>query len=121
MKRPGEHFTGTVDQFLNHCAGMDIEAVQSQVDKQNRDNCIEYIKKESNCSDEEANELYDAICLSEVKQVVDKLVADGLLEISEYGDDGEPKFVLTELGNQVHCELNTNTDTKPKKTVRKKK
>jgi hypothetical protein len=119
MKRPGEHFTGTIDQFLNHCAGMDIEAVQSQVDKQNRDNCIEYIKKESNCSDEEATELYDAICLSEVKQVVDKLVADGLLEISEYGDDGEPKFVLTELGNQVHGEL--NTDTKPKKTVRKKK
>lgn len=120
MKRTGEHFKGTVDQFLEHCANMDPNAVQEQVDKQNHASCIEFIIKESGCTQAEAEMIYGEICLDEVKQTVDKLVADGLLQIDEYDADGEPKFILTELGKQVHNQMDSKPNKK-KKTAKKKK
>jgi len=120
MKRQGKHFTGTVDQLLEHCANMDLNAVQEQVDTQNRASCIDYIRKESGCSKAEAEKIYEEICLLEVKQTVDKLVADGLLQIGEYDADGEPKFILTELGKQVHNQMDSKPNKK-KKTAKKKK
>ena len=126
MKRTGEHFSGSVDQFLNHCSNLDLEVVQEQVNKQNYDSCIEHIKKHSECSEAEAIKLYDEFCLSEVKQTVDQLVEDGILQISEYNHNGEPLYVLTELGTKVHAELNATPKTPVKKpakkpTVKKKK
>jgi len=121
MKRTGEHFKGTVDQFLEHCANMDLNAVQEQVDKQNHASCIEFIIKESGCTQAEAEKIYEEICLLEVKQTVDKLVADGLLQIGEYDADGEPKFILTELGKQVHNQMEQPVKKPVKKTAKKKK
>ena len=57
------------------------------------------------CSLEEAEEIYNEIALSEVKQTVDKMVADGIMEIVGYNDDNEPLFGLTELGKQIQKEL----------------
>ena len=121
MKRQGKHFTGTVDQLLEHCANMDLNAVQEQVDTQNRASCIDYIRKESGCSKAEAEKIYEEICLLEVNQTVDKLVADGLLQIGEYDADGEPKFILTELGKQVHNQMEQPVKKPVKKTAKKKK
>jgi len=43
--------------------------------------------------------------LAEVKETVDKMVAEGLLYVSGHNEDGEPLFQLTELGKAVRNEL----------------
>ncbi len=117
MKHTGEHFTGTIDQLLEHCDNLDLKSVQEQINKQNRNDCIEYIKKESGCSEEEANTIYDEIRMEEVDETVHQLVMDGILQIGDYNADGEPEFILTELGKQ----LQEQTDEELKPTVKKKK
>ena len=117
MKHTGEHFTGTIDQLLEHCDNLDLKSVQEQINKQNRNDCIEYIKKESGCSEEEANTIYDEIRMEEVDETVHQLVMDGILQIGDYNADGEPEFILTELGKQ----LQKQTDEELKPTVKKKK
>lgn len=117
MKHTGEHFTGTIDQLLEHCDNLDLKSVQDQINKQNRNDCIEYIKKESGCSEEEANTIYDEIRMEEVDETVHQLVMDGILQIGDYNADGEPQFILTELGKQLHQQ----TDEELKPTVKKKR
>lgn len=117
MKHTGEHFKGTIDQLLEHCDNLDLKSVQDQINKQNRNDCIEYIKKESGCSEEEANTIYDEIRMEEVDETVHQLVMDGILQIGDYNADGEPQFILTELGKQLHQQ----TDQELKPTVKKKK
>ena len=119
MKHTGEHFTGTIDQLLDHCANLDLKSVQEQINKQNRNDCIEYIKKESGCSEEEANTIYDEIRMEEVEETVHQLVMDGILQIRDYNADGDPEFILTELGKQLHQLIDVNPEDKP--TVKKKK
>lgn len=117
MKHTGKHFTGTIDQLLEHCDNLDLKSVQDQINKQNRNDCIEYIKKDSGCSEEEATNLYDEICLAEINETVDQLVAGGLLEIIDYDAHGDPKFILTESGKRLK-ELRVD---ETKTTVKKKK
>lgn len=117
MKHTGENFTGTIDQLLEHCDNLDLKSVQDQINKQNRNDCIEYIKKDYGCSEEEATKLYDEICMAELDETVDQLVMDGILEIGDYNADGEPQFILTKLGKQ----LQEQTDEELKPTVKKKK
>lgn len=119
MKHTGENFTGTIDQLLDHCSNLDLKSVQEQINKQNRNDCIEYIKKESGCSEEEANTIYDEIRMEEVDETVHQLVMDGILQIRDYNADGDPEFILTELGKQLHQLIDVNPEDKP--TVKKKK
>lgn len=119
MKHTGENFTGTIDQLLDHCSNLDLKSVQEQINKQNRNDCIEYIKKESGCSEEEANTIYDEIRMEEVDKTVHQLVMDGIIQIRDYNADGDPEFILTELGKQLHQLIDVNPEDKP--TVKKKK
>ena len=87
-----EMFNGTVDQFLEHCSKMDVEAVSRQVDAANYEECIRYIMCEAECDRVEAHEIYDAIRLKEVSDAVANLLELGLIEIVGYNDDGEPLY-----------------------------
>ena len=49
--------------------------------------------------------IYGEIALAEVKETMEQLLKDGIVRISGYNDEGEPLFVLTELGKQVKKEL----------------
>lgn len=100
-------FVGTVDQLLNHCSKLDIE--QLYVDCEKRE-CIDVIVKEMNCSVEEAQIIYNEFALEEVKDAVNQLINEGLMKISGYNEDGEPLFVLTELGKKVQEELINQKD-----------
>lgn len=98
-------FTGSIDEFLDHCTKLDISE-QSEVIKQSeREECLRIIMRDCECSFEEAEEIYDQIALNEVKETIDQLVKDGIVEVSGYNDDGEPLFTLTELGKQIQKEL----------------
>jgi len=105
MSNTSESYTGTIDSFLDHCSKLNINEVEEQVKEQERQECLEIIMEQCECSMEEAEEIYDEIALTEVKNTIDNLVKEGLVEVSGYNEDGEPLFVLTELGKQVQKNL----------------
>lgn len=105
MKNKLNTFTGSIDDFLNHCSQLDISNLEEQLKDQEKEECLEVIMKEIDCSLEEAEQIYNEIALKEVQDTVDQLVAEGLLEISGYNEEGEPLFVLTELGKKVQEEI----------------
>jgi hypothetical protein len=100
-----DNFTGSIDDLLNHCTNLDVDKVEEQVHVEEREACIQVIMKELDCNEFEAEIIYNEISLAETKSTVDKMVADGLLYISGYNEEGEPLFSLTELGKAVRNEL----------------
>lgn len=105
MSNTSETYTGTIDSFLDHCSKLNINEVEEQVKQQEREECLEVIMEQCECSLEEAEEIYSEIALAEVKETIDQMVKDGLVEVSGYNEDGEPLFVLTELGKQIQKNL----------------
>lgn len=114
-------FTGTVDQLLEHCSNLNFDISDEEVKARERESALKYIMDSQKVDREEAIEIYNMIALQEVKETVDKLVSDGLLEITEYGEDGEPKFGLTSLGNQCANEIKNQDKQKKTKKSKKKK
>jgi hypothetical protein len=98
-------FKGSVNELLKHCSNIDVDELYDQCEKRE---CLSIIMRETNCSEEEAELLYIDIALNDVKDTVDSLVEEGLVEISGFNKDGEPLFVLTELGKKVQNEINKN-------------
>ena len=100
-----DNFTGSVDDLLNHCSNLDLDKVQDQVKEEEKELCIDVLMKELDCSEEEAEIIYNDLALKEIQETVDKMVTDGILYISGHNDDGEPLFSLTPLGKQIQKEL----------------
>ena len=100
-----DNFTGSIDDLLNHCSNLDTAKVEEQVKAEEKEACIQVIMKELECDEVEAEVIYNEIALAEVKETVDKMVAEGLLYVSGHNEDGEPLFQLTELGKAVRNEL----------------
>jgi len=106
-KHPGT-FTGTVDELLEHCSNLDTKELNADLVEVNKIESIEYIKRKFECSDEEAEFIYQEICNAEVQNTVDELVEEGLVEVIGTNEDGEPLFGLTKLGKQIQKELDKN-------------
>jgi hypothetical protein len=100
------NFFGSVDDLLNHCTHLDVDKIEQQVKAEEKEECIRVIMKELECNEFEAGVIYNEIALVEVKETVDKMVADGLLYMSGHTEDGEPLFSLTELGKAVRDKMN---------------
>ena len=100
-----DNFTGSIDDLLNHCSKLDTAKVEEQVKVEEKEACIQVIMKELECNTYEAEIIYNDLVLAEVKETVDKMVADGLLYVSGHNEDGEPLFQLTELGKAVRNQL----------------
>ncbi len=73
---------------------------------------------QQNVDRQQAIEIYNTIAFEEVKETVDQLVKEGLLQISGYNQDGEPKFTLTEFGKKCAAEI--KNQEKSKKYKKKK-
>ena len=116
-----EVFTGTIDQFLTHCSTLEFDISDEEIKAREYERAIAYIMKTENVSREEAIETYKMIAMAEVEETVNKLIADGLLEISGYGEDGEPKYELTSLGSMCAKEIQSDEVAKNSKTKKKKK
>jgi len=114
-------FTGTVDQLLDHCSKIDFDISEEEIKARNYELSLKYIMDSENVNREEAIEIYNFIALQEVKETVDKLVKEGLLQISGYDEEGEPKFELTELGKQCAGEIKNQEQIKNSKKTKKKK
>lgn len=96
-------FTGSVDELLAHCANIDAEQLYANCEKRE---CIAVLMRDLQCTEEEAEVFYKEIALNEVKNTVDDLVKEGIVEVTGYNEDGEPLFSLTTLGKKVQDELN---------------
>ena len=102
-------FTGTIDQLLTHCDTLDVEQIEQDIVERNKQECIEYIMKDMECSVEEAEFIYNEINLEETRKAIESLMAEGLVAIVGYNEDGEPLYASTQK------------DEKSKKVKRKKK
>ena len=100
-----ETYTGTIDGLLEHCSKLDINEVESQIKWEEKEECLNVIMTDCECSREEAEVIYSEIALEEVKETMEQLLKDGIVKVSGYNDEGEPLFVLTELGQQIRKEL----------------
>lgn len=100
-----DNFTGSIDDFLNHCANLDSDKVEEQVKVEEKEACIQIIMKQLDCNEFEADIVYNEILLTETKTTIDKMIADGLVYVSGHNEDGEPLFQLTELGKAVRNEI----------------
>ena len=100
-----ETYTGTVDGLLEHCSKLDLNEVEEQMKREEKEDCLNVIMTDLECSREEAEVIYSEIALEEVKETMEQLLKDGIVKVSGYNDEGEPLFVLTELGQQVRKEL----------------
>jgi len=100
-----ESYTGTIDGFLEHCSKLDTNEVEQQIKREEKEECLNIIMTDCECSLEEAEEIYSEIALEEVKESMEQLLKDGIVKVSGYNDEGEPLFMLTELGKQIQKEL----------------
>jgi coproporphyrinogen III oxidase-like Fe-S oxidoreductase len=100
-----ETYTGTIDDLLEHCSNLDIQEVEEQMKRDEKEDCLNVIMTDFECSLEEAEQIYNDIALNEVKETMKQLLKDGIVQISGYNDEGEPLFTLTELGRQIQKEL----------------
>jgi hypothetical protein len=100
-----ETYTGTIDDLLEHCSNLDIQEVEEQMKRDEKEDCLNVIMTDFECCREEAEVIYGEIALAEVKETMKQLLKDGIVQISGYNDEGEPLFTLTELGRQIQKEL----------------
>ena len=105
MKNTNDVFTGTVDQLLDHCSNIDLNVLDEQLKIEEKQECIQVIMRELECDEFEAQKIYDEISLVETKNMIDKMVEDGIVEVVGHNEEGEPLFGLTELGKSVQDEL----------------
>jgi hypothetical protein len=98
-------FTGTVDEFLNHCAKIEPAQTNSELEDAEKTASIKYLMDSGDMDEKQATEIYNELCLQEVTDVMEDLMSKGLVEITDYTEDGEPKFSLTDLGKKASAEL----------------
>ena len=102
-------FTGTIDQLLTHCDSLDVEQIEQDIVDRNKRECIEYIMKDMDCNEFEAEFIYNEINMEETRRAIESLMAEGLVKIVGYNEDGEPLYASVQK------------DEKSKKVKRKKK
>ena len=112
-------FTGSIDDFLNHCSTLDIEKNAETIKKAEKEEALRVIMRELEVDREQAIEVYNEISLAETKEVVDGLVKDGLVECIGHNEEGEPLFGLTELGKQAQKQILEEQNKKNRKKKKK--
>jgi hypothetical protein len=85
-------FTGTIDQLFKHCANLDVEVIENQINERNRQKFLEYLMTESDCSEEEAQQIYNELNLKEVQMAIESLMVEGKVQVVGFNEDGEPLY-----------------------------
>jgi hypothetical protein len=94
-------FKGSVDDLLNKVTTAPPEAINKVGNKDellNREELIATVMDDFKMPRAEAERIVTEIQMEELDRIAKKMVSDGLLEISEYDNDGNPKYIPTPLG-----------------------
>lgn len=94
MKKIDGKFQGSIDDFLNHCAELDADAIERDVENEEQ---IIALMKESGEDRETVIHMLKEYQLQQIDEVIVGLMEKGLVEIDRY-EDGEPVYKQTELG-----------------------
>lgn len=116
-----EKYTGTISGMLKHCAQLDADKIEQQVDKESEERAIETLCKEHSLTREEALELIESTKTLLINQALDSLLSDGLIK-QEYSETGEVLYSCTEDGINYVNSINPpkKTDEKLKKSRKRK-
>jgi predicted transcriptional regulator len=100
-ERPFKNFTGSIDQLLNHCSKVNPDTISDDT-LLNHEELVDTIVEDYHTTKEEAEFFAMQIKLEIVRETIQDLVAQGILEQKGYNEDGEPTYGLTEYGKQVY-------------------
>jgi predicted transcriptional regulator len=96
-------FKGTTDDFLNHV----LNAPKSEIDKVggenevlNREECISLLMDDFKMPKEKAEKIVTEIQLEEFHEIAQRLVNKGFLEVTEYDEEFQPVYKVTEAGRK---------------------
>lgn len=89
-----EPFNGSIDDLLEKVSKLSKEEIdQIEVDTE-KSASISFICTHCECSEEEAEIIYDHILNLEIQQALDDLIEEGLVEIVGYDENGNPLYAL---------------------------
>ena len=100
-----DSFKGSIDDLLNHCSEnadyvSDVVEEVEQVQLTDNEAAKMINEKFKYFTHDECLKIVQQIKLEEVRETIDKMINEGLVEVKEYDAQGDPKFVLTERGNK---------------------
>ncbi len=104
-ERPFKDFHGDVDAFLEHCSKVNVDEINNDDTLLNHEELVDTIAENYHVSKEEADRIAMDIKLDIVKDTIQDLVDEGILEFKGYNEDGEPTHGLTEYGKQIYGKL----------------
>jgi len=87
-------FNGTIDEVLEKCSNLSEEELNEIEADVNKSASISFIIEQSNCSEEEAEEVYQYFSELQVKKAIDNLLKIGEIKIDGYNSDNEPIYKL---------------------------
>lgn len=90
-------FVGSIDELLSHCANMNVDKLYDECEKRES---INHIMEQIDCSEQEAEQIYQELSLLQVKEELDQMIEKGYVAVIGYNDDGDPLYGLTEKGNK---------------------
>lgn len=96
MKKVTGNFKGTIDDLLNHCSSLDINAVEEQTKNIKEDNILEIKKLYGDMSDEEAEKIVNEIYYNAIVKACNQMESDGLIECIGHDEDGSPIYKSVE-------------------------
>jgi hypothetical protein len=113
------NFSGTLDE-LSAFTQENADFVESVIDEKEgviltNKEAIAMLKEEMpGISNEEAERLVNEMKLEMIQEVIDSLMEKGLMEVKDYGADGQELYGPTELGKKCTEELNKNENNEKK-------
>jgi len=89
-----EAFEGSIDDLLEKVSRLSEEEIDQIEADAEKSASISFICTRCNCTEEEAEEIYEYILDLEIKKALDDLIEEGLVKIVGYDEDGNPLYAL---------------------------
>lgn len=87
------NFTGTIDQLLSHCATVDINQLQSDIDYER---LVADVCQTHDCDPEQAERIIKNAMDQCLQKELNTMVKNGIVAIVGYDENGEPLYALAE-------------------------
>lgn len=87
------NFTGTIDQLLSHCATVDADQLQSDIDYER---LVAEVCQAHDCDEEQADRIIKDAMDQCIQKELNSMVESGIVMITGHDENGEPLYMLAE-------------------------
>jgi metal-dependent HD superfamily phosphatase/phosphodiesterase len=87
-------FCGTIDDLLKHCENLDTNMSNDELHQVEQEAGIKHIMEVLNLDYNEAKEVHSEIARLNILKAIQQLLDEGVIEIKEYDENGDPLYVL---------------------------